>query len=194
MAGGGAVPDSLLKLLLEKAKQAIETDAYGPRQPGVAADEEIAFHAARALSLLSSHGANQRKIVAHGGLPIMYALARLADPDIQAEAATVIANVTSTVYDAQIQVCNDNILQLLLYLSASEFREVQAAATRAIANLTQSIDCEPAIRASRATDQLFKLYKTGSSDVKWQVLMPLLHTHPLSLRPLQFAPAQVVSD
>ena len=33
-----------------------------------------------------------------------YALARLADPDIQAEAATVIANVTSTIYEAQMQV------------------------------------------------------------------------------------------
>ena len=33
-----------------------------------------------------------------------YALARLADPDIQAEAATVMANVTSTIYEAQMQV------------------------------------------------------------------------------------------
>ena len=84
----------------------------------------------------------------------MYALARLADPDIQAEAATVIANVTSTVYEAQIQVCNDNVLQLLLYLSASEYREVQASATRALANLTQSVDCEPAIRKARAQARL----------------------------------------
>ena len=73
---------------------------------GRAADDEIAFHAARALSLLSSHGANQRKILEHGGLQMMYGLARLADPDIQAEAATVIANVTSTIYDAQIQACH----------------------------------------------------------------------------------------
>ena len=99
--GGGAVPDELLVLLLEKARAASEVDAYGR-----AADDEIAFHAARALSLLSSHGANQRKILEHGGLQMMYGLARLADPDIQAEAATVIANVTSTIYDAQIQACH----------------------------------------------------------------------------------------
>ena len=116
---------------LTKARSAAETDKYG--KP---ADDEVAFHAARALSLLSSHAANQRKILRHGGLKPMYALAptaaptrtraltrapalftlslsptqtryalaRLADPDIQAEAATVIANVTSTIYDAQMQV------------------------------------------------------------------------------------------
>ena len=121
----------VLSYSLTKARSAAETDKYG--KP---ADDEVAFHAARALSLLSSHAANQRKILRHGGLKPMYALAptaaptrtraltrapalftlspsptqtryalaRLADPDIQAEAATVIANVTSTIYDAQMQV------------------------------------------------------------------------------------------
>ena len=126
-----ATPALLLSYSLTKARSAAETDKYG--KP---ADDEVAFHAARALSLLSSHAANQRKILRHGGLKPMYALAptaaptrtraltrapalftlspsptqtryalaRLADPDIQAEAATVIANVTSTIYDAQMQV------------------------------------------------------------------------------------------
>ena len=48
----------------------------------------------------------RHKILEHGGLQMMYGLARLADPDIQAEAATVIANITSTIYDAQIQACH----------------------------------------------------------------------------------------
>jgi len=52
------------------------------------------------------------------------------------------------------QVCADGSLHLLLYLASSEFREVQSAATRALANLTQSIDCEPALRAPRAPSTL----------------------------------------
>ena len=63
---------------------------------------QVAFHAARALSLLSSNQANRRLIVEHGGLPIMYMLARQADADIQAEAATVIANVTAASWEAQL--------------------------------------------------------------------------------------------
>ena len=60
----------LLSYSLTKARSAAETDKYG--KP---ADDEVAFHAARALSLLSSHAANQRKILRHGGLKPMYALA-----------------------------------------------------------------------------------------------------------------------
>ena len=45
---------------------------------------------------------------------------------------------------------------------------MQAAATRAIANLTQAIDNEPAIREARAAEQLYSLYHSGSADVKWQ--------------------------
>ena len=52
------------------------------------------------------------------------------------------------------KVCADGSLHLLLYLASSEFREVQSAATRALANLTQSIDCEPALRAPRAPSTL----------------------------------------
>ena len=63
-------------------------------------------------------------------------------------------------------------VQLLLYLALSQFREVQAAATRAIANLTQNIDNERAIRAARATEQLFRLYEHAAPDVKWQARSP----------------------
>ena len=94
------------------------------------------------------------------GLPVMYALARLPDVDIQAEAATVIANATASLWEAQLRVCDDGVVQLLLYLALSQFREVQAAATRAIANLTQNIDNEPAIRATRADEILSRLYST----------------------------------
>ena len=98
----------------------------------------------------------------------MYSLARLADTDVQAEAATVIANVTSARSEVQLSVCRDGALHLLLYLCASEVQLVQAAATRAIANLTQAIDNEPAIREARAAEQLYSLYHSGSADVKWQ--------------------------
>ena len=98
---------------------------------------QVAFHAARALSLLSSNQANRRLIVEHGGLPIMYMLARQADADIQAEAATVIANVTAASWEAQLRVCADGVVQLLLYLSSSSHEDVRAAASRTVANLTQ---------------------------------------------------------
>ena len=63
---------------------------------GEAHDDEVAFHAARALSVLSSQQLNHRKIVdagADGGARVLTAMP--ADTDVQAEAATVIANVTS---------------------------------------------------------------------------------------------------
>ena len=62
--------------------------------------------APRALAL-SSQQLNHRKIVDAGALPLMYSLARLADTDVQAEAATVIANVTSTRSEVQLSVCRD---------------------------------------------------------------------------------------
>ena len=52
----------LLSYSLTKARSAAETDKYG--KP---ADDEVAFHAARALSLLSTSSVNQRKIFAEGG-------------------------------------------------------------------------------------------------------------------------------
>jgi hypothetical protein len=67
--GGGAIDASLMALLLQKAVQAMEVQPDGRE-----CDEEVAFHAARALSLLSTNQANRRLIVEHGGLPIMYAL------------------------------------------------------------------------------------------------------------------------
>ena len=69
---------------------------------------------ARAVSLLSTNQANRKLIVDHGGLPIMYALARQADADIQAEAATVIANVTSASWEAQLRVCADGVAQVCI--------------------------------------------------------------------------------
>ncbi len=161
--GGGAIDDSLMELLLAKARQALE-----PQPDGRTSDDEVAFHAARALSLLSSNQANQKKIVAHGGLPIMYALARQADGDIQAEAATVIANVTSASWEAQLRVCADGVLQLLLYLATSAHDEARSAAARAIANLSQNIDNEPALRTARCEDVLFRNFESGSADVRWQ--------------------------
>ena len=86
----------------------------------------------------------------------------------QAEAATVIANVTSSSWEAQLRVCADEVVQLLLYLCASEHREVQSAAARAVANLTQNIDNEPHLRQARCHDVLFKLFNGGTADVKWQ--------------------------
>ena len=80
----------------------------------------------------------------------------------------MIANVTSARSEVQLSVCRDGALHLLLYLCASEVQLVQAAATRAIANLTQAIDNEPAIREARAAEQLYSLYHSGSADVKWQ--------------------------
>ena len=70
-------------------------------------------------------------------------------------------------------------MQLLLYLALSQFREVQAAATRAIANLTQNIDNEPAIRAARADDILFRLYTTAAPDIKWQAKRALSNLEAL---------------
>ena len=46
--------------------------------------------------------------------------------------------------------------------------QVQSAAARAVANLTQNIDNEGAIRAARAETVLFRLFNTGAADVKWQ--------------------------
>lgn len=163
--GGGAIDSSLMALLLQKATQALQ------HQPdGRESDEEVAFHAARALSLLSTNQANRRLIVEHGGLPIMYSLARQPDTDIQAEAATVIANVTAASYEAQMRVCADGVVQLLVYLCASQHEDVRAAAARAIANLTQNIDNEPALREARCADALFAIAKldSASPDVKWQ--------------------------
>ena len=161
--GGGAIDSSLMALLLEKATQALQ------RQPdGRECDEEVAFHAARALSLLSTNQANRKLIIEHGGLPIMYSLARQPDTDIQAEAATVIANVTAASWEAQLRVCADGVVQLLVYLCASQHEEVRAAAARAIANLTQNVDNEPLLREARCQDALFANLESGSSDVKWQ--------------------------
>ena len=161
--GGGAIDASLMALLLQKATQALQ-----PQADGRETDEEVAFHAARALSLLSTNQANRRLIVEHGGLPIMYSLARQPDTDIQAEAATVIANVTAASWETQLRVCADGVTQLLVYLCASQHEEVRAAAARAIANLTQNIDNEPALRAARCQDALFVNLEGGSPDVKWQ--------------------------
>ena len=161
--GGGVIDPDLMILLLRKAEAALH-----PQPDGRANDEEVAFHAARALSLLSSNQANRHLIVAHGGLPIMYALARQADADIQAEATTVIANVTSASWDAQLRVCTDGVVQLLLYLCSSSHEEVRAAAARAVANLTQNIDNEPVLRAARSHAALFASVQSGSADVSWQ--------------------------
>ena len=98
----------------------------------------------------------------------MYSLARQPDTDIQAEAATVIANVTAASWEAQLRVCADGVVQLLVYLCASQHEEVRAAAARAIANLTQNVDNEPLLREARCQDALFANLESGSSDVKWQ--------------------------
>ena len=161
--GGGAIEPELMELLLRKAEAALE-----PQADGRATDEEVAFHTARALSLLSSNEANRRLIVQHRGLPIMYALCRQADTDVQAEAATVLANVTAASWEAQLRVCSDGVVQLLLYLCSSTHHEVRAAAARAVANLTQNIDNEPALRAARCHVALFACLDSGSEDVRWQ--------------------------
>ena len=161
--GGGAIEPELMELLLRKAEAALE-----PQADGRATDEEVAFHTARALSLLSSNEANRRLIVQHRGLPIMYALCRQADTDVQAEAATVLANVTAASWEAQLRVCSDGVVQLLLYLCSSTHQEVRAAAARAVANLTQNIDNEPALRAARCHVALFACLDSGSEDVRWQ--------------------------
>ena len=163
--GGGAIDASLMALLLQKATQALQAQPDGRE-----CDEEVAFHAARALSLLSTNQANRRLIVEHGGLPIMYSLARQPDTDIQAEAATVIANVTAASYEAQMRVCADGVIQLLVYLAASQHEDVRAAAARAIANITQNIDNEPALREARCAEALFAIasLENASPDVKWQ--------------------------
>ena len=62
------------------------------------------------------------------------------------------------------KVCADGSLHLLLYLASSEFREVQSAATRALANLTQSIDCEPALRAPRAPSSLLAAGRASEGE------------------------------
>lgn len=162
-SGGGAIDSGLMALLLAKATQALE-----PQPDGRESDEEVAFHAARALSLLSTSPANRRLIVEHGGLEIMYALARQPDTDIQAEAATVIANVTAASYEAQARVVADGVVQLLLYLCASQHDETRAAASRAVANLTQNVDNEPILREARCQEALFQHVASSSSDVKWQ--------------------------
>ena len=161
--GGGAIDSSLMELLLNKATQALE-----PQPDGRSSDEEVAFHAARALALLSTNQANRRLIVEHGGLPIMYALARQPDTDIQAEAATVIANVTTSSYEAQTRVVADGVVQLLVYLCSSQHEEVRAASARAIANLTQNIDNESTLRAARCYKALVRNVEVGSADVKLQ--------------------------
>lgn len=161
--GGGAIDAGLMSLLLAKATQAMQ------EQPdGRDSDEEVAFHAARALSLLSTNHANRRLIVEHGGLEIMYRLARQPDADIQAEAVTVIANVTAASWEAQLRVCADGVVQLLVYLCASTHDEVRAAAARAVANLTQNIDNEPMLREARCQEALFHNLAEGTPDVKWQ--------------------------
>ena len=98
----------------------------------------------------------------------MYALARQPDTDIQAEAATVIANVTAASYEAQARVVADGVVQLLLYLCASQHDETRAAASRAVANLTQNVDNEPILREARCQEALFQHVASSSSDVKWQ--------------------------
>ena len=114
----------------------------------------------------------------------MYKLARQPDTDVQAEAATVIANVTSSSWEAQLRVAADDVLQLLLYLCMSESAEVQSAATRAVANLTQNIDNEPLLREARSHELLFKLFNGGTPEVKWQAKRTLANleaTHYLLL-------------
>ena len=58
--GGGAVDDSVMRLLLEKASAAVRVQLDG--RPS---DEEVAFHAARAISLLSSNQASPRCSTTH---------------------------------------------------------------------------------------------------------------------------------
>ena len=84
------------------------------------------------------------------------------------------------------KVCADGSLHLLLYLASSEFREVQSAATRALANLTQSIDCEPALRASRApsTPSLDPLPRPSTLALALTLPLPLTPTVTLTLIPI----------
>ena len=45
--------------------------------------------------------------------------------------------VTAASWEAQLRVCADGVVQLLLYLSSSSHEDVRAAASRTVANLTQ---------------------------------------------------------
>jgi hypothetical protein len=71
-------------------------------------------------------------------------------------------------WEAQLRVAADGVVQLLLYLCASQHEDVRAAAARAVANLTQNIDNEPALREARCHDALFANLESSSPDVKWQ--------------------------
>jgi len=84
------------------------------------------------------------------------------------------------------QVCADGSLHLLLYLASSEFREVQSAATRALANLTQSIDCEPALRAPRAPSTLLPRPRPSPSTLALAltITLPLTPIVTLTLIPI----------
>ena len=69
---------------------------------------------------------------------------------------------------AQARVVADGVVQLLLYLCASQHDETRAAASRAVANLTQNVDNEPILREARCQEALFQHVASSSSDVKWQ--------------------------
>jgi len=169
--GGGGLAvaerlDGLIELLVRKASQVALPDAVTHK-----VDDELAFHGARTLALLSLSPANQRRIFEMQGLRIMATLARLPEADVQAEAAAVIANVTAAIWEAQLQVCEEGILPLLLYLVSSPYKEVQLAAARAIANVSQNFETMSAIRNVRAEEVLCRLYEDVAvvAEVKRQL-------------------------